>query len=69
MSVRTYEGCVRDWGHVWFRYSLAMEVKGRLSQGHIAAPVIYHNQPLPQLGSLVLCHCAPGLPRTHRKRR
>lgn len=31
-----------------------MEVKGRLSQGHIAAPVIYHNQPLPNQ-VLLLC--------------
>lgn len=35
---------MRGWGHVWFRCSLAVEVKERLSQDHIT-PVIYHGPP------------------------
>lgn len=50
-----------------FGSDAAVEAKDRLSQGHIT-PVKYLNPP-PKPGPFALCHCAPGLFRTHIGRR
>lgn len=53
------------WRHVWLRYTLPVELKVRLSQGHNTS--VTHPK-LPKPGPLALCHCAPGLFSTHSGR-